>query len=223
MKEARMNIRFLGHACFLVTDSAGTKIVFDPYEPGGFGGGLGYGPLEEPADIVLISHDHGDHNFAAGVPGDPQVIKGAGEHSVGSLTFRGIAAKHDAKGGSDRGEDTIFCAEIDGVRVCHLGDLGHQLSRSQVADIGPVDVLMCPVGGFFTIDAQGATMVMKTLEARITIPMHYKTPKAAFPIAAVDDFVAGKTNVRHPGASDITVTRESLPDEPEIVVLEPAL
>ena len=218
-----MNIRFLGHSCFLVTTDGGTKIVFDPYEPGGSRGGLEYGPIREPADIVVISHEHADHNYAAGVPGNPEVIRGAGEHAVAGLTFRGHAMKHDAKGGDERGEDIVFCVEIDGVHLCHLGDLGHELSAAQVAQIGAVDVLMCPVGGFFTIDARGATQVIGALKPRITIPMHYKTPKAAFPIAPVDDFVRNKSNVRRLEASDISVTRESLPAEPQIVVLEAAL
>lgn len=218
-----MNIRFLGHACFEVTSADGTRIIFDPYDPGGFGGGLQYGPIREPADVVVISHEHSDHNFAVGVPGDPTVVKGAGEHTVGELTFRGLAMKHDAKGGSQRGEDVAFCVEIEGVRLCHLGDLGHKLTAAQVAQIGAVDVLMCPVGGFFTIDAQGATQVMKALKPRIMIPMHYKTPKAAFPIAPVDDFLQNKDNVRRLKGSEISVTRESLPAEQLIIVLEAAL
>ena len=218
-----MKIRFLGHACFLVAAANGTKIVFDPYEPGGFNGGIAYGRLTEPADIVLITHEHADHNFAAGVPGNPQVIKGPGVHSAGLILFRGIALKHDASGGAERGDNTVFCAEIDEVRLCHLGDLGHELNAAQVADIGPVDVLLCPVGGLFTIDARSATEVVRALNPRITIPMHFKTPKIGFPLAPLDDFLAGKKNVRQDHVSEITVTRETLPAKPEIIVLDPAL
>lgn len=218
-----MTIRFLGHASFLVTASSGVKIVFDPYEPGGFGGAIGYGELQEPADIVVISHNHADHNFTAGVPGNPQVIKGPGVHSAATTLFRGISAKHDPSDGSERGDNTVFCAEIDGVRVCHLGDLGHQLTPSQGAEIGPVDVLLCPVGGTFTIDAQGATQVVRALNPKITIPMHFRTPKVALPLASVDDFLQGKPNVRRAGGSEIEVTAQTLPAEPEVVVLEPAL
>ena len=218
-----MNIRFLGHACFLVTASSGTRIVFDPYEPGGFNGAIGYGPIQEPADIVVVTHDHGDHNFVAGVPGGPQVVKGPGVHSAAIILFRGIATKHDPSGGSQRGDNTVFCAEIDDVKLCHLGDLGHVLTPAQVDEIGAADVLLCPVGGTFTIDAQGATQVVAALKPRITIPMHFKTAKTALPLAPLDDFVRGKKNVKRENASEITVTRETLPQEPRIVVLDPAL
>lgn len=218
-----MKIRFLGHACFLVVTSNGTRIVFDPYEPGGFNGAIGYGAIDEPADIVVVSHDHADHNFAAGVLGEPQVIKGPGVHSTALILFRGIAAKHDTSGGGERGDNTVFCAEIDGVRLCHLGDLGHELTPAQVEEIGPVDILLCPVGGTFTVDAQAATRVVDALKPKITIPMHFKTPKVALPIAALDDFLLGKKNVRPEHASEITVTREKLPAAPEVIVLDPAL
>jgi len=218
-----MIIRYLGHACFLVTDADGIRIVFDPYEPGGFNGGIGYGPIKEPADIVVVSHDHADHNYVAGVPGNPRVIKGPGVQSEEIILFRGIAAKHDASGGSERGENTIFCADIDDVRLCHLGDLGHELTPAQVEEIGSIDVLLCPVGGLFTIDAQAATRVVESLGPRITIPMHFKTAKITFPLAPVDDFLRGKTNVRRENGSEITVTQETLPAEPQIIVLDPAL
>jgi len=218
-----MTIRFLGHASFLVTASSGAKIVFDPYEPGGYGGAMRYGRLQEPADAVVITHDHADHNYARGVPGNPQVVKGAGAHSAAGLALRGIAAKHDTAGGSERGDDTVFCVEVDGVRLCHLGDLGHQLSEAQVAEIGTTDVLLIPVGGTFTIDADGATQVMRALNPRITIPMHFKTPKIDFPLAPVDGFLRGGGDVLRDGVSEITVTKQSLPAEPQVVVLEPAL
>jgi L-ascorbate metabolism protein UlaG (beta-lactamase superfamily) len=218
-----MTIRYLGHACFLVTDSAGTRIVFDPYEPGGFNGGIGYGPIKDAADIVVISHDHADHNYAAGVPGNPQVIKGQGVHSADTILLRGIAVKHDASGGTARGENTVFCTELDDVRLCHLGDLGHELTPAQVEEIGSIDVLLCPVGGLFTVDAQGATRVVESLNPRITIPMHFKTARTTFPLAPVDDFLSGKKNVRRENVSEITLTQDTLPAEPQIIVLEPAL
>jgi len=218
-----MNIRYLGHACFLVTADSGVKLVFDPYEPGGFGGGIGYGAPTEAADFVVISHEHADHNFAAAVPGNPRVIRGPGIHAQPPFPLRGIALKHDSSGGSERGDNTAFCAEIDDVRLCHLGDLGHTLTDAQVAEIGPVDVLLCPVGGLFTVDAKGATGVVEALKPRITIPMHFKTPKIGFALAPVDDFLAGKKNALRAQASDITVTRDTLPAEPQVIVLDPAL
>jgi L-ascorbate metabolism protein UlaG (beta-lactamase superfamily) len=218
-----VKIRFLGHASFLVTSAGGTKIVFDPYEPGGFNGAITYGRLTEPADVVVITHEHADHSFAAGVLGSPQVIKGPGVHSAALILLHGIPLKHDSSGGSERGDNTVFCADIDGLRLCHLGDLGHELNPSQAAEIGAVDVLLCPVGGTFTIDATGATQVIRALNPRITIPMHFKTPKIRLPLAPLDDFLRGKKNVHHQHASEITLTRETLPKEPQIMVLDSAL
>ncbi len=214
-----MKIRYLAHACFLVTASSGTRVMFDPYRPGD---AIRHEPPAEPAEIVVVSHNHADHNFAAAVPGHPQVIQGPGVHSGALIVFRGIAVKHDTAGGSQRGDNTIFCAEIDKVRLCHLGDLGHELEPSAVAEIGAVDVLMCPVGGTYTIDAKAATQVVKALSPRITIPMHYLTSKLNMPLAKLDHFLAGKQNVRREHGSEIELTADKLPAEPVVVVLEPA-
>ena len=218
-----MKIRFLGHAAFLVTTAGGVKIVTDPYEPGGFGGAIGYGPLTEPADVVVVSHEHADHNYVDMVPGKPAVVRGAKEQSVKGVTFRAIAAHHDTAGGRQRGENVVWVIEADGLRVCHLGDLGHMLEAEQVGALAGVDVLMVPVGGTFTVDAKGATEVVDAVKPRVAIPMHYQTPKLGFDLAGVDQFLAGKTRVRRVGGSEMEVTRETLPEATEIVVLEPAL
>ena len=218
-----MVIKFLGHAAFLITTASGAKIVTDPYEPGGFGGAIGYGPLEESADFVVISHDHADHNYVAFVPGNPTVIQGSEDQTHPGLAFRAILAHHDSSRGSQRGENVIRVIEADRLRICHLGDLGHPLSDRQVAALGPIDVLMIPVGGTFTVDAKAATALVDQLQPRIAIPMHYKTDKLGFDLAPVDDFLAGKPNVRRAGSSELRVSPESLPEETEIMVLEAAL
>ena len=218
-----MKIEFLGHAAFLITTADGTKIVTDPYEPGGFGGAIAYGPLKDPADIVVISHDHADHNHVKMVPGKPLVVTGMGEQTHRGIVFRALAAHHDANRGAERGENIVRVIEADDISVCHLGDLGHALSAEDATALGSLDVLMVPVGGTFTIDAKGATEVVNLLRPRIAIPMHYRTPKVSLGIAPVDDFLAGKTQVRRVDASEIAVTRETLPEPTEIVLLSPAL
>lgn len=218
-----MNIKFLGHAAFLITSEAGVRIVTDPYEPGGYNGAVGYDPITEAAAVVTISHEHADHNFARGVPGNPSVVRGLGHHQAAGISFLGVASYHDRIQGRARGSNTIFVFEADDLRVCHLGDLGHVLTVEQVAQVGPVDVLLLPVGGEATINARAATEVAGQLRARLIIPMHFKTPKIRFPFAPVDDFLRGKENVRRPGGSEIAVTKGNLPSEPQIVVLEPAL
>ena len=213
-----MKVRWLGHASFLITSDSGTRIITDPYV---VGSGIKYGEINEAADVVTVSHDHFDHNNVASVGGNPQVVKEP--VAAKGIKFEGVATHHDASGGSERGNNTIFSMDIDGVKVCHLGDLGHPLSDQQVADIGKVDVLLIPVGGFFTIDAKVASEVCDRLNPRVIIPMHYKNEKLDFPISGVDDFLEGKGSVRKLDSSEAEFKAGALPAETEIVVLKPAL
>jgi len=215
-----MTIKFLGHATFLITSEDGVRIITDPYEPGGFGGTFRYRPITDEADIVTVSHDHADHNYVAGVPGNPVVVTESTE--VSGISFRAIDGYHDDAQGAERGPNRIFCFEVDGIRVCHLGDLGEPLSAEQQAAIGEVDVLLIPVGGHFTIDAQGATQAIDQLQPAVIIPMHFKTPKVDLPIGPVDDFLAGKQNVEDAGTSQITVCADEIGEGAQIIVLEAA-
>jgi len=139
------------------------------------------------------------------------------------LTFRGVQTYHDETGGSQRGENTAFIFEIDGVKVCHLGDLGHTLSEKQVSQIGPVDVLLIPVGGFYTIDAAAASKVVEQLNPKVVIPMHYKTDRCGFPISEVGPFLKGKKSVNKMNSSEFEIHKEDLPSRTEIIVLNHAL
>ena len=217
-----MKIRFLGHAAFLIT-AAGKKIVMDPYEPGGFGGAIGYGPLAEPADIVTVSHGHADHNYVQMVPGNPQVISQPGQEQHGGLLFRALTTHHDENRGAERGDNTVWVIEAEGITLCHLGDLGHTLTAEDAVALGEVNVLLVPVGGTFTIDAKGATAVVNRLRPNIAIPMHYRTPKTTLNLVPVDSFLSGKAKVRQLAGSDLEVSADSLPEPTEIVVLQPAL
>jgi len=218
-----MKVKWYGHAAFLITTDQGIKIITDPYEPGAFGGGIAYGPIPDQADIVLVSHDHADHNYVQGIKGKPQVVKGTGSHKVKNLEFKGIAAYHDGRKGSERGQNTIFCFSVDGVNVCHLGDLGHVLSDAETKQIGPVDLLLMPVGGVYTIDPAQATRTAQKLSPKIVIPMHYKTPHCGFPLAQVEDFTSGKAGVKTARGDEVEIKKEKLPQTPEIIVLHPAL
>jgi L-ascorbate metabolism protein UlaG (beta-lactamase superfamily) len=218
-----MKVKWFGHAAFLITAEKGGRIITDPYEPGGYGGAVGYGPIPDQADIVLVSHDHADHNFVQGVPGKPQVIKGPGSHHAGSLEIKGMASFHDGRKGAERGANTIFCFVVDGLRVCHLGDLGYVPAAAEVKQIGAVDLLLIPVGGVYTLDPAQATATLQKLNPRIAIPMHYKTPRCGFPLARVEEFTKGKPRVRSLPGSELELHEGSLPASPEIVVLTPAL
>jgi L-ascorbate metabolism protein UlaG (beta-lactamase superfamily) len=215
-----MKVKWLGHASFLITSKGGTKIITDPYA---VGGGIDYSPIRETADVVLVSHDHGDHNNVSAVQGKPEVVRDSGKKAAKGIQFKGIATSHDASQGTQRGSNTVFCFTIDDLKVCHLGDLGHVLSPGQVAEIGAVDILFVPVGGFFTVDATLASKVCDQLKPRVTIPMHFKTPKCAYPIAGVEDFLKGKKNVRKIAGSEVGFEREKLPAATEIVLLQSAL
>ena len=218
-----VKIVFLGHASFLITTATGKKIVTDPYQPGGFGGQIAHGPLKEPADYVTISHDHADHNYVKMVPGNPVVVSRAGDQQEGDILFRALATYHDKSRGAERGQNIVRVIEVDDLTLCHLGDLGHPLSPEDATALGSIDVLMVPIGGTFTLDAQGATAVVNRLRPRIAIPMHYKTEKVGFNLAPVSEFISDKERVRRVGGSEFEVSKDSLPDPTEIVVLEPAL
>ena len=116
-------------------------MITDPYEPSGFGGAIGYGGIPDEADIVLVSHDHADHNYVQGLRGKPQTITGKGDHRVKGLEITGIPSYHDENKGTERGPNTIFCFQIDGLRLCHLGDLGHVPNEQEAKQIGLVDLL----------------------------------------------------------------------------------
>ena len=213
-----MKVKWLGHASFLITSASGIRIITDPYTTGG---NIKYGEIKESADIVTVSHEHGDHNNVAAVKGNPEVVRGTTE--VKGIRFNGIPTYHDDAQGGKRGNNTIFCFEVDGIKVCHLGDLGHPLGEKQAAEIGSVDVLLIPVGGFFTIDAKVASQTYDQLKPRVAIPMHFKNNKCDFPIAGVDEFLSGKNNVSQSNSSEVEFKQEELPATPQIIVLKPAL
>jgi L-ascorbate metabolism protein UlaG (beta-lactamase superfamily) len=213
-----MKIKWLGHAAFLITSDNSTRIITDPYETGG---DLSYGQIAESADIVTVSHDHFDHRNVAAVGGSPQVVRGTAEAK--GIKFRGVQTYHDEAGGRQRGGNTIFCFEVDGVNVCHLGDLGHMLSDKQADELGKIDVLLIPVGGFFTIDARVASRVCDRLKPAVIMPMHYKNEKCAFAIAGVDEFLRSKSNVTRLDSSEVEFRAKEMPAGTRIIVLKPAL
>ena len=214
-----MKVKWLGHASFLITSNGGIRIMTDPYMPNER---LTYDEIKESADIVTVSHGHGDHNNVAAVQGDPEVVKETAEAK--GIKFKGIPTYHDDAGGSQRGNNTIFCFEVDGIRVCHLGDLGHRLSDKQVAELGSVDILLIPVGGNFTIDAKVATEVCGRLSPKVIIPMHYRNERCpSFPVAGVDEFLKGKKGVKKLDTSEAEFKQGELPATIQIIVLKPAL
>jgi L-ascorbate metabolism protein UlaG (beta-lactamase superfamily) len=213
-----MRITWYGHSAFLIEAEDGTRIILDPYRSGAFGGALRYAPIAESADAVVASHTHDDHAAVDTIPGRPQVLIEPSSAAVGTVTIRGVPADHDATGGAERGHETILVLEDVGLRLVHLGDLGHELDQVSVDRIGTVDVLLVPVGGYFTIDAATAARVVDSLAPRIVVPMHYKTDKCDFPIASVEDFLATQDAVVRMDTSTFSVTIADLPLERTVYV-----
>ena len=216
-----MKIKWNGHASFTITSDKGIVIVTDPYDPSGYGGVLKYDPVTDRADGALISHDHADHNYVDSLNGSPEVLKGSGE--IKGIQVKAIQTYHDESGGSERGPNTVFAFTVDKVNICFLGDLGHELTAEQIEAIGPVDILLVPVGGTYTLDADGAARVVNSLRPKVAIPMHFKTEKCDLPIAGVEGFLEKMDKVKELGVSEIEISSGSLPGKgPEVWVLNHA-
>ncbi len=218
-----MRITYLGHAAFTVTLEDGRSIVFDPYESGAYNGALGYGPITGTFDIAVVSHDHADHCCKEVTSKAKRIVKSAGEHEIEGITITSIPTFHDESRGSERGANLISVIEAEGMRVAHLGDLGHPIPAKDAQALKGVDVVLVPVGGHFTIDAEAAADVVEAIGPKLVIPMHFKTPKIDFPIQPVEKFAGLFENVEHVHDSEMTITKDTLPAERTVVVLDPAL
>lgn len=212
-----MLIQHIGHAEFLLTLESGFRIVTDPYDAS-----VGYPVQPVEADGVLVSHHHHDHDAVENVSGHPQIIDYAGIHTFApDVRVTGIPADHDDAGGSLRGRTLLFLLEAEKLRVVHLGDLGCLLDADQLEALGQTDVLMIPVGGHFTLDAAQALDVVRQLDPRIIIPMHYRTEyNADWPIRPAEDFLKlfDPASVLR-GGQALRVTKEDLNCHPRVVLL----
>lgn len=179
-----MRIRWHGHSCFEVAGSV--VVVTDPHD----GKALGIAPPEATADLVLVSHDHFDHNCAKVVAGrDASVLSEAVMTVERGVRVEGLKAAHDDKGGTKRGPMVLFRFELDGISFCHLGDLGHLLDEATVDRIAPVDFLFVPVGDVFTVGPDAAKRLVDDIAPRVAVPMHYRTPGLSLSIKPVDSFL----------------------------------
>ncbi len=218
-----MHIKWYGHSAFLLTTEGGTRIIMDPYQSGAFGGALAYGKITDAADIVLTSHDHDDHNYVKDITGEFTLINKAGDHKEKEVRIQGIPTFHDQSGGSERGTNIIHIIEAEDLRVAHLGDVGHVLDPETVGKLGKIDVLLIPVGGFYTIDAREAWRIVEDVKPAVTVPMHFKTEKCDFPIAPVENFTSDRQGVNDTGKTEIEITRPVLNSLGKVVVLRHAL
>lgn len=213
-----MEITYIGHSCFKIKGKDLT-LVIDPYKMEE----VGYKLPKLEADVLLISHEHADHNNKEGVTGYRLLIDAPGEYETKGVFIYGLETFHDKKNGAERGKNVMYLIEIDGFNILHTGDLGHELSKETLEKIPSVDVLLVNVGGFVAQDAEGASTLISELEPSFVVPMHYNENEKTSKLDKVEKFL------KEMGADGKAKTEEKLkisnrsdiPEETTVVVLEP--
>lgn len=212
-----MIIEYLGHSCFKLTESTGTSIVCDPYSESM----VGYAMPRVKADAVTVSHSHDDHNNVKGVVGKPIIIDRECSRDLDGVEINSIKSFHDSSRGKLRGENIIFKFRMDGIDVCHLGDLGEKCSSDLIENILPVNVLLIPVGGTYTIDAEMAKEYVDRIMPDFVIPMHYRTRDCRLDIDKVDEFLKlfDEDMIEETDGNFVELSRTDMGDGTKIIVL----
>lgn len=193
-----MKIKWLGHACFKLTCAGGESILTDPFDPS-----VGYGELNETADIVTVSHAHHDHCFTSSVSGVKLTVDRAGQFEFGGVKISAIPSFHDDCGGTKRGSNLLVKIQADGQTVVHLGDLGHMPDETQLDFIRNADALLIPIGGFYTIDTPTALTIISLAKPRRAVAMHFSNGFCRFPISSADEFIKATGAETIKGEADI--------------------
>ena len=209
-----MEISWLGHSCFRIKGRQAT-VITDPYPPD-----LGYSLGKLTAHIVTVSHRHPGHSYIQGISDEPRLVTGPGEYEINGVLITGIATFHDSEKGEKRGKNNVYLIEVDEILVCHLGDLGHVLTAEQVEEIGSVDVLLLPVGGVSTINAPMAAEVVRQIEPKVVVPMHYKTSALSRELEPVERFLKEIGVNQVESQSKLSLTRSSLPVSTQVFLLD---
>ena len=210
----QIDISWLGHSCFRIKGS-NAIVITDPYSPS-----LGYSLGKPSARIVTVSHQHSGHSYVQGIGGEPKLVTRPGEYEISGVLIIGIATFHDADRGGERGENTVYLIEVDEISICHLGDLGHVLTAAQVEEIGNVDVLLLPVGGISTINAPMAAEVVRQLEPKVVVPMHYKTSALSRELEPAGKFLKEMGVEQVAPQPKLSLTRSSLPISTQVFLLD---
>ena len=213
-----MKLTWLGHSSFKLEESTGTTVVTDPYHSN-----VGFDMPAVEADVVTVSHTHADHNNIENVLGHPTVLNRAGAYEIGGVHILGGHTFHDDKKGALRGDNIVFRYRMDGVDLCHLGDIGEECNAFLVETLMPVNVLMIPVGGNYTIDAKQAKEYVDRIMPDVVIPMHYKTKDCDFDIDKVGEFLDlfDDENIVYADSSTVEFDRADIDgEETKVLVLE---
>jgi len=211
-----LDVTWLGHGCFRLRGRS-AAVVTDPYPPA-----IGLKLSRLDADLVTVSHEHENHNYTQ-VVRDAYEIRGPGEYEVAGVSVIGVPTFHDAEKGAKHGRNTVYLIEIDDVRVCHLGDLGHKLDDAEAEAISAPDVLLVPVGGHTAIDAAQAAEVVRQLEPRYVVPMHYAIPGLKLQLDSLDRFLKEMAVTASEPQPKLSVQRSSGEYDTKVVVLEPKI
>lgn len=223
--EQDVILTWYGHSMFTLEVFHGPAILTDPFDPEYYGMRYRVEPLDG-VDVVTVSHEHADHNHIALATGEPRVLRGLTEELacanvdevIEDVRFYTVCTCHVDEDPCPPRYNAVFVIEANGLRISHLGDLGHILTTEQAEALGPVDVLLIPVGGGTTIDATTATQVVELLGPKAIIPMHYRTPGLYWRLDTVDPFLEGK-RVERPDARSLVLNAATLPDAPTVFVL----
>lgn len=215
-----MQIQYYGHSCFKITTKPGGRatddivLFFDPFDKN-----LGIRPPQGQADVVFVSHSHRDHNNISAIKGDPIIIETPGEYAVKGINVIGLDSFHDNQEGSERGRSTIYILEAEELKICHLGDLGCDLTGKQLEEIDGVDILFIPIGGNYTIDGKKAAELVRKIEPRIIIPMHYKIAGSSAEIEDEKKFCNEMGNCPKEKIAKFNVKKKDLEEKKMEIVL----
>ncbi|OIO47722.1 MAG: hypothetical protein AUJ32_02195 [Parcubacteria group bacterium CG1_02_40_82] len=210
-----MVITWYGQSCFKV-QSGDTVLITDPFDKS-----IGLTPPRGQANIVTISHHHYDHNnLEALASSNPFVIDGPGEYEIKGVNVTGLLTYHDQKEGKERGSNTIYLIEMEGIKICHLGDIGQtKIDNAQLEIIDGVDILMIPVGGIFTINGEEAADLINQIEPKIVIPMHYKIPGLSIKLEGLEEFLKEMGVAKKETVDKLTIKKKELSEEETEVVI----
>lgn len=212
-------IHYYGQSAFRLLGDDGVSIVIDPYTTTER---IRYQDDFDSADLVMVTHEHGDHNNVDAVPGTYEVVRGPGDHNAAGLEIHGIASYHDKQQGAQRGPNTIFIFDFDGLRFAHFGDQGVELEEGQFAELQDINVMIAPVGGGPTLEPELIWEMAERIQPNVLIPVHFKTDKIDVPVQPLDDFLQGKSSVRRDAGSEVELRANDLPDPVTIIALEPS-